>query len=199
MSREEQIHELGLDIENSEVYLNGDSLVKDEEPGVDYRMATTFIKNLNILKLHQKPITIHMNTMGGDWQYGMAIYDAIKHYPYITTIINHSWARSMSSIILQAADKRVMMPHSSFMAHLGTGLYDGHYLTAQASAAWDKRTEDVMYGIYAQRMIKHQTWQNTNIDSIKLSIRDKLRENGDWWLNAEETIYFGLADRIYGK
>ena len=122
-------HHFGIDIKANEIDLMGEPDyigVQDGEPGVEYAMANKFIKNLNIMiRSTDAPILIHMKTNGGFWEEGMAIYDAIKACPNEVCILNYTHARSMSSIILQAADRRVMMPHSTFMYHMGTMGYEG--------------------------------------------------------------------------
>jgi ATP-dependent protease ClpP protease subunit len=192
-----EIHSQGLDVENREIYIAGDTRVKDDEPGIDFVTSTTFIKNVNILKKQGSgPITIHMNSQGGCWNYGMAMYDAIKHCGCETTAIVHSWARSMTSIILQAATKRIMMPHATFMIHLGTGFYEGHYLTAQSAAKQDALTVDLMLECYSKRAINGAAWEGYDNDEIKARILARVKEKGDWWLNAEETVLFGFADEV---
>ena len=46
-----------------------------------------------------------MHSVGGNWNDGMAIFDAIELCQSYVTIIVYGQAESMSSIILQAADK----------------------------------------------------------------------------------------------
>ena len=48
----------------------------------------------------------------------MAIFDAIKICRSHVTILVYGQAESMSSIILQAADKRIMMPNSTLYVSL---------------------------------------------------------------------------------
>ena len=57
----------------------------------------------------------------------MAIYDAIQACKSYVTI-GYGQAESMSGIILQAADNRLMSPHSHFMAHFGSTDCSGDYL-----------------------------------------------------------------------
>ena len=112
----DQIHDYGLDVKTNHIYLTGEpdyvigvGVEDTNEPGVEFRMASKFIKNLNILqRFNEDPILIHMKTCGGDWGAGMAIYDSIKACPNRITILSYTHARSMSSLIFQAADKRVM-------------------------------------------------------------------------------------------
>ena len=111
------LHEFGLDRRNREIHLSGEQSLGDSgsllEPGVEYLMAARFIKNLRTLSLdNDKPILIHMKTCGGWVTEGMAIFDSIKLCRRRTTILCHTHASSMSSYILQAANRRVMMPNS---------------------------------------------------------------------------------------
>ena len=43
------VHTYGLSASTRELYLHGHYSQGEEEPGVDYRMGTTFIKNLHIV------------------------------------------------------------------------------------------------------------------------------------------------------
>lgn len=197
----EEIHNFDLDVQNRIIYLySSDPLSDDEEPGVDYRMSSKFIKNLNILQLMSlDPIQIHMNTIGGEWSYGMGIYDAIKQSKCDVTIIAYSWARSMSSIILQAAKDRVMMPNSSFMVHWGTSTEEGHYLSVKSSVEFTVKTEKTMLDIYTNKCVEGNYFKskNMNYQQVYDFINEKIEKKCDWWLTAEEAVDYGFADRIF--
>ena len=61
-----------------------------------------------------------MHSVGGEWSDGMAIYDAISMSRSYITIIAYGQAESMSSIIFQAADRRLITPNTYFMSHYGS-------------------------------------------------------------------------------
>lgn len=154
-----QIQEYDIDLRSNHIYLMGvdrgyESEPNGQEPGIDYVIAKRFIKNINIcMRVNpNKPIVIHMKTCGGDWNEGMAIYDAIRSCPSRVIILNYTHARSMSSIIFQAADKRVMMPNSYFMYHDGTYGIEGTYKGAMSNMEFDRRSEAAMLNIYAEKM-----------------------------------------------
>lgn len=194
-----EIHSNDIDFENRTIFLNGSDPIKDAEPGVDYRMASKFIKNMNILSLASKdPITIHMNTIGGEWSYGMAIYDAIKGFDGLTTIIAYSWARSMSSIIFQAANTRIIKPNACFMIHWGTSATDGHYLAVKSAVEFDVKSEHRMLEIYANKCVNGPYFKNKNmsVEEVSNFIVDKMEKKSDWWLTAEEAVEYGFADWI---
>lgn len=194
-----EIHSNDIDFANRIIYLHGSDPIDGEEPGVDYRMSSKFIKNMNLLTLSSSdPIYVHMNTVGGEWSYGMAIYDAIKTSPCDVTIVAYSWARSMSSIILQAANKRVMKPYSCFMVHWGTYSDSGHYLTVKSGMEFTEKTERMMLDIYANKCVDGPFFKNKNMSVSEVSdfIENKILEKSDWWLTAEEAIDYGFADCI---
>ena len=193
------IHELDLDFDNRIIYLHGSDPVGGEEPGVDYRMSSKFIKNINILQLaSEEPIYIHMNTVGGEWSYGMAIFDAINYTKCHVTIVAYSWARSMSSIIFQAADKRIMMPNASFMVHWGTSSEDGHYTAVKSSVEFGAKSEKIMIEAYADRCIDGKYFKENNMDykAVCDFIIDKIDRKSDWWLTATEAVEYGFADEV---
>jgi len=109
-----EIHTYGVNIETREIYLHSVGLDHEgEESGVESQMAVRFVKNLHTLNsISSRPIIIHSHSVGGNWTDGMAIFDAIKASPSYTTCICYASAESMSSIIPQAADTRVLMPHT---------------------------------------------------------------------------------------
>ena len=82
-------------------------------------MSNTFIKNIRALEIKSdKPIIIHMQSVGGEWSDGMAIYDAISMCRCHVTMIAYGQAESMSSIIFQAADTRLITPNTYFHVSL---------------------------------------------------------------------------------
>ena len=143
-----EVHTNDIDVSNRIIYLHGVDPVDGQEPGVDYRMSSKFIKNINTLTLaSHDPIFIQMNTVGGEWSYGMAIYDAIMLCPCHVTIVAYSWARSMSSIIFQAADKRIIAANACFMVHHGTYADDGHYLTVKSGMEFYEKSNKSMLDV----------------------------------------------------
>ena len=197
-----EIHSYGVDIRNREIYLHGQHGQFEEDPGVEYRMATSFIKNIRQLEsLKQDNILIHMHSVGGNWADGMAIYDAIKMSKSYITILAYGQAESMSSIILQAADYRAMMPNAYFMCHYGSSGGEADYLSAQNGVKFEKTLTASMFSIYADKCIRGKFFQehykDPKIEKIKGYLKRKLKL-GDWYLNAHESVYYGFADIVMG-
>lgn len=199
-------HDWDLDPVKFQIYLVGredadSSDMEFGEPGVEYTMANRFIKNINLLSglSKTKPILVHMKTCGGYVEEGMAIYDSILAVPNPVTIVNYTHARSMSSIILQAANKRIMMPNSYFMFHTGELALSGTNKQVHSIVEFDKRTTDMMLTIYAER-IKHtpgsqfKTWTMARIRDMLVHEMDRKE---DVHLSAQEAIKWGFADEIF--
>ena len=194
------VHTYGLDAKSREIYLHGYVANCEEDPGVDYRMASNFIKNIRILdSINNDPIFIHMHSIGGEWNDGMAMYDAISLAKSYVAIIVYGQAESMSSVLLQSADSRVMMPNAYFMSHFGSSMYSGNFLDAQNAAKYDMIVLDTMLDIYTESCMDGKFFKEhydpLDETKVKSFLRRKLKD-GDWYLNAHESVYYGLADCV---
>lgn len=194
------IHTYSIDVKNREIYLHSYIANSEEDPGVDYKMATNFYKNIRLLdSISQDPIVVHMHSIGGCWNDGMAIYDAMCVAQSYITVIAYGQAESMSSIVLQAGDKRVMMPNAYFMSHFGSTSYAGNYLDVQKGAAFEKKINETMLDIYTDACLKgkyfKENYTDLNYDKVKNYLKRKFKE-GDWYLDAHEAVYYGFADIV---
>jgi ATP-dependent protease ClpP protease subunit len=197
----QDMHSYGAALNSREIFLhNFFSGTEDENPGVDYRMANIFLKNLRMLENKSSdPIRIHMNSIGGSWTDGMVIYDAICMSKCYISIIAYGQAESMSSIILQSGDERLITPNTYFMAHYGSSEATGDYLSSQNWMQYEKHICDTMLDIYSSSCIKgkffKEKYAKPDIKKIKNFLSKKLQD-GDWYMTAEETVYYGFADKI---
>lgn len=202
------VHEHNLDKEAREIFLFGENTYAvgaagegEAEPGVEYVMASRFIKNLRIIMNENPsttPILIHMKTNGGDWHEGMAIYNMIKACPNPVTILNYTHARSMSSLIFLAADKRVMMPDATFMFHYGSMAMAGtakQYLTEAEELV---KTNERMLNIYIDAMKEQGCMKSKNRATLRQWLIDKMDKKEEVYLNAQQAIKYGFADEVFG-
>ncbi len=194
------VHSYGLDVKNRELYLHGYVGNTDDDPGVEYRMAANFYKNLRMLDcINQDPIIIHMLSEGGEWSNGMAIFDAICICRSYITIVTYGQAESMSSIILQAADKRILTPNAHFMLHYGSVDCSGDHLSAHNYAKVDRRNTETMIDIYSGGCVKGKYFKEHYNDLTEEKVRNYLKrklKDGDWYLDANEAVYYGFADAV---
>ena len=142
-----------------------------------------------------------MLSVGGEWDSGMAIYDAINMCQSYVTIIAYGQASSMSSIVLQAADKRVMTPSAHFMLHYGSVDCGGDHLSAHNYAKVDKKNTETMIGIYSEGCLNSKYFKEHYSDLTDDKVRNYLKrklKDGDWYLDANESVYYGFADCVLG-
>jgi ATP-dependent protease ClpP protease subunit len=198
-----QVHNYDLDFYHREIYLHSHySSSHDEETGIEYRMATQFVKNLNILdKQKQDSILVHLQSPGGDWVHGMAMFDSIQSAKSSVAILAYGEVSSMSSILLQSACKRAMMPSCEFMIHRGFLSLEGVATTVQSNALWNQKTDKTMLKIYARKAMNGEFFRQKEMNEIQTMkfIDRKIRKLGDWNLNSEEAVYYGFADGVFGQ
>jgi ATP-dependent protease ClpP protease subunit len=197
------VHEHAVNPDSREIWLHGYVANVEDEPGVEYRMAVQFEKNIALLtSLSPKDaILVRMHTTGGEWEDGMGIYDAISTCCTHVTILAYGHATSMSSIILQAADKRVLMPNTHVMVHHGSQSISSSSSAFIAWGDWEKRLIDVMVNIYAERCAKgpyYSKKKSMTLEKVKIDIQSHMDKKQDWIMDAEEAVDFGFADGIYG-
>ena len=198
------VHHYDVDTRHFVIYLQGfvgenpDEL--GGEPGVEYRMTNKVIKNLDLLTgiSADRPITISMKTCGGDWFEGMAIFDAVLATPNPVSIVSYTHARSMSSIILQAANKRILMPYSYFMYHEGTNCNEGTPKQIRSESKFFKRCDAQMIGVYVDAIKrspgKMHAWSRKRIAT---ELKKQMNDHEDVYLSPEEAIELGFADEIF--
>ena len=200
-------HDCGLDVYTNQIdlmcesgYSAGLGTDDADEPGVEFQMANRFIKNLTMLMSNKDPILIHMKTGGGHWDEGMAIYNAIRLCHNKTIIINWTKASSMSSIILQAADVRIMMPDSHFMFHDGSESIDGTVKQVKSAVKYSEATYERMLNIYTESVKKYSPHHKRKTrKQIKKLLQETMDKHGDVYLDEFETVEWGFADGIMGK
>ena len=195
-----EVHSYGVDVAQREIHLHGYHGSFEEDPGVEYRMASTFIKNIRHLDTKSRdPIFVHMHSIGGNWNDGMAIYDAISICRSHVTILVYGQAESMSSIILQAADERIMTANAYFMCHFGSSGMTGDYLSVQNAISFEKTMTESMLDIYTNRCVKgkyfKEHYKMVTPEKVKSYIKRKI-SGGDWYLNSHESVYYGFADGV---
>jgi ATP-dependent Clp protease protease subunit len=134
-----------------------------------------------------KPITFYLNSPGGSITSGMALYDTMKLITSPITVVVMGMAASMGSILLCAASKgeRLLYPHSRVLIH--QPLISGRMMGAA-----------VDIHIQAQEMEKLRDELNQILANSSGQSLEKIRQDTDrdFYMNAEEAIKYGLADRI---
>jgi len=133
----------------------------------------------------QKPITVFVNSPGGDADSGFAIYDVMKFVESPVSTVVAGLCASAGVIIFLGGDKgqRVSTPHSRFLIH-------------QPSTGAQGQTSDIE--ITAKEIIKTRDRYNRVVAEETGIVADKIVKdaNRDFWLSASEAVEYGLVDRI---
>ena len=165
-----------LHVESRTLYIGGKE--------IDEQSAERVIKALHILQ-SEKDINIILNSFGGCWFQGMAIYDAIASCSCHVNATVYGSAMSMGSVILQAADSRIIHPNATIMVHDGYETrVDDIPRTFQNWAEYSKRSQQRMYEIYAGRSGRPPSFWKKKCAS-------------DAILTAKEALELGLVDSIF--
>lgn len=130
-------------------------------------------------------INIHINSVGGDFYAGLAIYNRLKGLAGNVTTINDGLAASAASIIFQAGNTRKMNAGSNLMIHGVSALLFDYYNTEQLKAIIKQFTahNNAAIGVYAER-------------SGKTKEECKNLMSGETWLTGQEAVDAGLADEV---
>lgn len=136
------------------------------------------------------PISMYINSPGGDVVSGLAIYDVMQtlEVPVYTYCLGN--AVSMASLILTAGQQgqRYIYPHSRVMIHCPyiAGGVGGTAGNIQDAATRLLKTQTTITEIYAAHT-------GHTIDEVAEAIKY------DHFMTAEEAVAFGLCDQIYGN
>jgi ATP-dependent Clp protease, protease subunit len=168
-----------------DIYLIGD---------IDKDSARASIERLRELANdNRRPITMYINSAGGNVTDGLALHDAIRLLVASgveVTIIVQGMAYSMGSVVLQAASpgRRLAFPHSWIMIH-EPAKWAGWQSTTAAAQHLDrlKQMQSQIYRILADRSGK----------PLRQIIRDTKRT--DFYLDAVKAKDYGLIDGVLGE
>ena len=191
-----------INVDTNEIYLHS-SPVSDNDNGIDYRCTVQFIKNFNILDSlsGDQPIIIHLNSPGGDISQGLSIYDVIKQSKKYISIIGYADVASMSSVILQAADRRLLMANAAVLIHnAALTLEDMPSHGVKSASRYLEYQDRVFLDIYATKCLNGKFFKDRgyNLNKVKCYLKRKIEQRLDWTLNAEEAKFYGFCDYIIG-
>jgi ATP-dependent Clp protease protease subunit len=165
-----------------DVYLVGD---------IEKDTARASIQRLRELAADSsRPVTVYLNTPGGNVTDGLALHDVIRHLVaqgLEVTIVVQGMAYSMGSVVLQAASpgRRFAYRHSWIMIH-EPAKWAGWQSTTAAAQHLDrlKQMQDQIYRILSDRSGK----------PLRQIIRDTKRN--DFYLDAARAREYGLIDEV---
>lgn len=176
----DQFHNHGVFIPTKTMILTGP---------VDYDMYDMAVKNIHSLDSMTGTITIKLMSEGGDVVVARAIYDLIAGAKNYVRIQCYGETSSAATIILQAADYRVMSPNSRLMLHIGReGVPEDHPNNVNRAHEVNKKDGQWMKDIYYNRIKeKKKRFTRQKLDELLL---------WDTYLYPKQAVELGLVDEI---
>jgi len=139
---------------------------------------------------NKKDIHFYINSPGGAITAGLAVYDTMRFLRCEVSTYCVGQAASMGAVLFAAGsdDKRFILPNSRVLLHqpLISGVMQGPATDLEIEAKEVLRLRARLYDILA-------THTGKDADQIEKDCDRNL------WLEAEEAISYGLADRILQK
>ena len=153
---------------------------------IDKELAEKIVKQLLILDAeNNEPITLFINSPGGDVEAGFAIFDMIRFITCKVNIIGMGLVASAAALVLLAvpAECRFGLPNSNYLIHQPMSKMEGVATDIEIYAKQLERLRSKLNDIISQ-----QTGQSLNIVA---SDTDR-----DHWLDAEGAKAYGLISKI---
>lgn len=157
--------------------------------GIDDEVANVIIAQLLFLSNEDPEADIHMyiNSPGGSISGGLAIYDTMQYLRCDVATYNVGLAASMGAVILSGGGKgkRFLLPNARTLLHqpLIGGVMEGSATDLAIEAEEIIRLRKCLYEILSSRTGKPLKQIEKDCDRNK-------------WLNAAETIDYGIGDSI---
>lgn len=159
---------------------------------VDDKSAKDVVSKLLLLDADKpgEEIKFYINSPGGVVTSGMVMYDTMQMIQSPVSTICMGLAASMGSILLSGGVKgrRFIFPHGEVMIHqpsLG-GYIQGVSTDLEIQAEQTRRVKEIGAGILAKNCGK----------SVEQIMRDFDR---DYWMDAKQSIEYGIADQLIEK
>ena len=154
---------------------------------VDAESCTGIIRGLIYLQRQdaKAPITLYVNSPGGEVQSGLALYDTMQAVSCPVHTVCLGMAASMGALIFIAGDERQILPHGRVMIHdplIGGGI-GGSVLSVKARADDLMRIRDIT----AEVISRHSGMPLERVFELAAS---------DTYFEAQAAVDAGLADRI---
>lgn len=135
--------------------------------------------------LSNDEIKFYINSPGGYVTSGFSIYDTLREIKSPVSTICSGLAASMGSLLLSAGvkGKRFIQPHARVMIHQPSGGARGVASDIEITAQEILKTKEISAQILA--------------DNCGQSFEKIMKDfNRDHWMDAEESIEYGIVDKI---
>lgn len=155
------------------------------EENIERCIKWILYENFNVTPI--KPLTIYINSTGGDLYSSFALIDVMKHSVHPIHVIGIGSVMSAALLIFASGEPgfRYAMSHTSFMCHQYSDEMQGKHHDLKVSMAEGERCNARMIDVLQQA---------TGLPKSK--IKTQLLRPSDTYMLAEEAVKFNIADSI---
>jgi len=153
---------------------------------IDKESAERLVRQLLLLEsLSEDPITLLIDSPGGDADAGFAIYDMIRFVRPPVRIVGMGLVASAGALVLLAVPKerRLGLPNSHYLIHQPLSGIRGVATEIEIHARELEKTKDRI-----NKVIADATGQSLE--------RVKKDTDRDFWMNADEAVSYGLISKV---
>jgi len=163
----------------NELYIDG--VISDESWWGDEATPAQLREELQRFK--GQPLTVVLNSVGGDVFAGLAMYNALRELDSEVTIRVDGLAASIASVIAMAGDNIIMSPGSMMMVHRPSTIAWGNVEEMEKTIALLQTIEESIFPIYADRT-------GLSLEEVTELV------NAETWMSAEKAVELGFADSL---
>tara|TARA_R110002072_G_scaffold100778_3_gene222014 strand:- start:4366 stop:5202 length:837 start_codon:yes stop_codon:yes gene_type:complete len=149
--------------------------------GMTAKRVSGFLRSIG-----QSDVTVSINSPGGDFFEGLAIYNLLREHPAKVTVRVMGYAASAASVIAMAGDEIEMGMGSFFMIHNAWGVAIGNQHDLRATAEVLAPFDQAMAEIYAARTGQKSADVTAMMDA-------------ETWITASDAVSKGFADTVTDK
>lgn len=183
----------GRSIINYDIYsrLLKDRIVIMNGP-IETHMATLIVAQLLYLEAEdaEKPISLYVNSPGGEVTAGLAVYDAMQYVKCPVSTICVGQAMSAASLVLMAGEpgQRFSLPNASIMIHQPSSGYSGTASDIAIHARELIKLRKRLDAIYQRHLTRYYS-----LEEIE-AMMDR-----DNFMTPEEALDTGIIDKVITK
>lgn len=143
--------------------------------------AKDFNRDMRAVLSKDEPVSVHINSPGGDVFDGLAIYNMLKEHRGQVTVHIDGLAASMATVVAMAGDEIIMPENAMMMIHNPmSGAFGNAQELGQVIDVLDK-IKSSMVGIYSARTGRSAEDVSADMDA-------------ETWLTGVEAVALGYAD-----
>ena len=153
---------------------------------IDKDLSEKVVRQLLLLEsISEEPITLLIDSPGGDVYAGFSIFDVIRFIKAPVRIVGIGLVASAAALILIAVpkDRRFGLPNSSYLIHQPLSGMNGVATDIEIHAKELERTR-----LHINELLAEATGQ-----ALEKIIKDTDR---DFWMNSQEAMQYGLIGKV---